>query len=97
METLIAYYYPGPDYCSSFMLVSYLLLNPLSVNLTKWLYTLKQFVGKNKKSTICLSVFEHFLGLMLKGLNEQFLKDFASDLEFRKTSVWILINIWKMY
>ena len=33
--------------------------NPLSANLTKWLNTLKQFVGK--LPTNCLSVFDHFM------------------------------------
>ena len=41
-------------------------LNPLSVNPTKWSNTLKQFVGK--LPTNCLSVFDHFAGLALKGL-----------------------------
>ena len=43
------------------------ILNPLSVNPTKWSNTLKQFVGK--LPTNCLSVFDHFVGLALKGLN----------------------------
>ena len=46
-------------------------LNPLSANPTKWLNTLKQFVGK--LPTNCLSVFDHFLGLALKGLRLQFI------------------------
>ena len=33
----------------------------------KWSNTLKQIVGK--LPTICLSVFDHFSGLALKGLN----------------------------
>ena len=41
-------------------------INPLSANLTKWSKTLKQFVGNFP--TNCLSVFEHFVGLALKGL-----------------------------
>ena len=41
-------------------------INPLSANPTKWLNRLKQFVGK--LSTIFLSVFDHFVGLVLKGL-----------------------------
>ena len=41
-------------------------LNPLSANFTKWSNTLKQFVGK--LPTNCLSVFDHFVGLALKGL-----------------------------
>ena len=41
-------------------------LNPLSANPTKLSNTLKQFVGK--LPTNCLSVFDHFVGLALKGL-----------------------------
>ena len=41
-------------------------INPLSVNFTKLSNTLKQFVGK--LPTICLSVFDDFVGLALKGL-----------------------------
>ena len=41
-------------------------VNPLSANLTKWSNTLKQFVGN--LPTNCLSVFEHFVILALKGL-----------------------------
>ena len=44
----------------------YYALNPLSVNPTKWLNTLKQFVGK--LPTNCLSVFGHFVNLELKVL-----------------------------
>ena len=40
--------------------------NPLSANFTKWSNILKQFVGK--LPTNCLSVFDHFVGLALKGL-----------------------------
>ena len=39
----------------------------LSANFTKWSNTLKQFVGK--LATNYLSVFDHFVGLALKGLN----------------------------
>ena len=42
------------------------LLNPLSANPTKWSNTLKQLVGN--LPTNCLSVFDHFVGLALKGL-----------------------------
>ena len=41
--------------------------NPLSASFTKWSNTLKQFVGK--LATNCLSVFDHFVGLALKGLS----------------------------
>ena len=43
-----------------------LIVNLLSANPTKWSNTLKQFVSK--LPTNCLSVFDHFLGLVLKGL-----------------------------
>ena len=43
-----------------------MVINPLSTNFTKWSNTLKQFVGK--LPTNCLSVFDHFVGLALKGL-----------------------------
>ena len=39
--------------------------NTLSAKLIKWSNTLKQIVGK--LPTICLSVFDHFSGLALKG------------------------------
>ena len=39
---------------------------PLSANPTKWSNTLKQFVGN--LATNCLSVFDHFVILVLKGL-----------------------------
>ena len=42
------------------------LINPLSAKFIKWSNTLKQFVGK--LPTNCLSVFDHFSGLALKGL-----------------------------
>ena len=41
-------------------------VNPLSVNFTKWSNTPKQFVGKLLAN--CLSVFDHFVVLTLKGL-----------------------------
>ena len=47
-----------------------LLINPLSAKFIKWSNTLKQFVGK--LPTNCLSVFDHFLGLALKGLRKAF-------------------------
>ena len=42
-------------------------LNPLSANFTKWSNTLKQFVGKLQMN--CFTVFDHFVGLALKGLS----------------------------
>ena len=43
-------------------------LNPLSASFTKWSNTIKQFVGN--LPTNCLSVFDHFVGLALKGLTK---------------------------
>ena len=43
-------------------------INSLSANPTKWSNTLKQFVGR-QNLTNCLSVFAHFVRLVLKGLN----------------------------
>ena len=40
--------------------------NPLSAKSLKWSNTLKQFVGKLPAN--CLNVFDHFVGLVLKGL-----------------------------
>ena len=50
--------------------------NPLSANFTKWSNTLKQFVGK--LPTNCLSVFDHFVGLALKGLKRTDIEYYAS-------------------
>ena len=47
-------------------LESFQTFKPLSVNPTKWSTTLKQLVGKLQAN--CLSVFDHFVGLALKGL-----------------------------
>ena len=41
-------------------------LNRLNANPTKWSNTLRRFVGKFPAN--CLSVFDHFVGLALKGL-----------------------------
>ena len=52
------------------IIFSIFFLNPLSANPTKWSNTLKQFVGN--LSANCLSVFDHFVGLGLKGLTVRF-------------------------
>ena len=57
------------DYCSCkqnlemVVWIEKFFFNPLSANPTKWSNTLKQFVW------VCLSVFDHFTRLALKGLN----------------------------
>ena len=52
-------------------------INALSVNLTKWSSTLKQFVGN--LPTNCLSVFDHFVKLALKGLRLSPQNDFIQQ------------------
>ena len=46
--------------------VESIIIKPLSASPTKWSNTLKQFV--DKLLTNCLSVFDHFVKLALKGL-----------------------------
>ena len=47
-------------------------VSPLSANFTKWSNTLKQFVGKY--------MFDHFMGLALKGFEElRFYNVFSQD------------------
>ena len=60
------------DYCDMKRLFFYLSTNFSTISVsasaipTKWSNTLKQFVGKFP--TNCLSVFDRFVGLALKGL-----------------------------
>ena len=54
------------DVWSKLITSFFLLINPLSGNPTKWSNTLKQFVGNLLAN--CLSVFDHFVVLALKGL-----------------------------
>ena len=49
-------------------ILHYTFFNPLNANPEKWSNTLKQIVGN--MPTICLSVFDHFMNLALKGLNK---------------------------
>ena len=46
-------------------------MNPLNANPEKWSNTLKQIVGN--LPTICLSVFDHFMNLALKGLKPHYI------------------------
>ena len=57
--------------------------NPLNANPEKWSNTLKQIVGK--LPTICLSVFDHFMNLALKGLIE-----YSQDSDFYNKSQVII-------
>ena len=53
------------------------IVNLLSANTTKWSNTLKQCVGN--VATNCLSVFDHFTGLVLRGLKDAFINSNATD------------------
>ena len=65
------------------------IINPLNANSTKWSNTLKQFVGN--LPTNCLSVFDHFVGLALKGLT----RTQIPTLLCRYCKTVILICSWK--
>ena len=72
-------------------LIFNLWFNALSANFTKWSNTFKQFVGK--LSTNCLSVFDHFVGLALKGLTSEIW--FEGDSTTTKTTSIRAISIRK--
>ena len=73
------------------------ILNPrtvddaLSAKLTKWSNTLKQFVVK--LPTNCLSVFDHFVGLALKGLRKTVLISFNEYAENILLSIPMYLQI----
>ena len=56
-------------YMTKYLRQKFKYLNPLSANPEKWSNTLKQIVGN--LPTICLSVFDHFVNLALKGLRTE--------------------------
>ena len=56
-----------PEIFSQFFYQRSFNFNPLSSNPEKLSNTLKQIVGN--LPTICLSVFDHFMNMVLKGLN----------------------------
>ena len=64
------------------------LFNPSSADFIKWSNTLKQFVGK--LPTNCLSVFDHFVGLTLKGLSliQEITQSYPIKLDFQLTFIW---------
>ena len=63
--------------------------NPLSANPTTWSNTLKQFVGNLPKN--CLSVFDHFAELALKGLL------FTITKKYLCRAFVCFCNIWRLY
>ena len=52
--------------CSKKRFLCYSDLNPLRANASKWSNTLRQFFGNSRKS-----VFDYFVGLVLKGLKNK--------------------------
>ena len=58
---------------TSFILYIKIQFNPLSANPTKWSNTLKQFI--DNLPIICLSVFDNFVGLALKGLKSSWFSE----------------------
>ena len=69
------------------------IFNPLSANFTKWSNTLKQFVGKLPKN--CLSVFDHFVGLALKGLKVCLSWHENSSLHFNENCKKMTLTRWR--
>ena len=67
------------------------LFNPFSANFAKWSNTPKQFVGNLPMN--CLSVFDHFVGLALKGLSVQTLTQFL--VVFSRLDQLILFYFWE--
>ena len=61
------------------------LINPLRANSTKWSNTLKQFVGKSP--TNCLSVIDHFVGLVLKGFKKAHLDEYSCNKKRKEITV----------
>ena len=68
-------------------------LNPLSANPTKWPNTLKQ------RPTNCLSLFDHFVKLALKGLKlrSKQAKLLMECIEFSIISPWFKIDVLKIF
>ena len=66
-------------------------LNPLNVNFTKWSTTLKHFVGNLAMN--CLSVLDHFVGLVLKGLSRSTTREATrvQSLLYQKSSLALLV------
>ena len=68
-----------------------MLINPLNANPEKWSNTLKQIVGN--LPTICLSVFDHFMNLALKGLKTLKKIKLTIKTPERRLDVFILVSL----
>ena len=93
-------FYPLLQLISKKTNLNKILLNSFSANFTKWSNTLKQFVGN--LPTNCLSVFDNFVGLALKGLsrwkrvysrNFRFCKGFETAAKVAKTNTTTTTSI----
>ena len=63
-----------------------LFINPLSTNPRKWSNTVNQFVGC--QPTNCLSVFDHFMGLALRGLRDREVKNYFAKQWLSRKFYW---------
>ena len=66
--------------------------NPLSAKFMKWSNTLKQFVGN--LPTNCLSGFDHFVGLALKGLKNKPESKLSNILKTLKLKQFFHVCLW---
>ena len=67
------------------------MVSPCSANFTKWSITLEEFVGN--LPTNCLSVFDYFVGLALKGLKSLlYHKSFHKNKEFFSSKMIFVPN-----
>ena len=64
--------------------------SPLCTNFKKWSNTIKQFV--DKLATNCLSVFDHFVGLVLKGLNSYLANWWCHKLDDLRIYIYIFLK-----
>ena len=67
-KSSIADVWLGSKYVSVSRTLHLTFVNPLSANPTKWSNTLKHFAGNLTMN--CLSVFDHFVKFLLKGLKK---------------------------
>ena len=83
--------FPAPQSWKWCELCSFI-VNPWSVNATKWSDTLKQFVGN--LPTNCLRLFGHFVGLALKGWSQLTLIEL--DMMFQSQYCWFCMFAFMM-
>ena len=69
-------------------------ISPLSANPTKWSNTLNQF---GRLPTICLSIFDHFVGLVLKGLGLRLRKLVFVTVSIISISIYHISGFWEIF